>query len=251
MQYKEADILMTLVAGSLFIGILTIFFVIIIINNYKRNASKHLESIRLIFETQEKERDRIAKDLHDDLGALLSAAKLHTSILLSQSDKGIIESASLSIAEIIDHAVKDLRMIVRNLVPKNIIDNGWIMELKEFKSSFGSGSNAITILQPHSVIRFRDEVEINLYRIVQELINNSVKHAGATETIVSVTTEDTHLVVEVRDNGKGLMSPPQAKGYGLKNIQTRIDSYKGSFETVHGNNSGAHFIIRFEIANLV
>jgi len=252
MQFETQDVFLTFAAVAAFLGMLIILFVSVIVINYRKNAKQHLESIRLIYETQEQERDRIAKDLHDDLGAILSIISIHSNLLTKKSDVNDMRSASSTITGFTDQAIRDLRLIVRNLVPKNIEENGWIAELVELNNAFTSkNGRLITITAKGPETRFRSEVEINLYRIVQELINNSLKHAQATAIDVMIEISEKMLTIDVNDNGRGIQSESGKKGHGSKNIQTRVAAYKGSLEFTNNENGGAHFIIRFELFNLV
>jgi signal transduction histidine kinase len=251
MQISERDLLITLFAGSFFAAIMIGFFLLIVIMNFRKRVKKHNEDIRLIFEIQEKERDRISRELHDGIGALLSSAKLHTGLFELHNTKDEITDTAKNIAEIIDYAVDDLRTMVRHLTPRNIKEYGWLSELNELCKNINKGRRQqIFIDNRTGDMRFNSEMEINLYRIVQELINNSLKHSGASKTIVRLQNIAETLLIEVSDNGNSFDPGKAKKGHGIKNIQSRLESLKGKMEIKTNEDKGASFIIHIEQINL-
>lgn len=251
MPLQEND-LIAIFASSAVAIILVLFFLYIVINNYRKNSQRHLESIRLIFETQEAERDRIARDLHDGIGGLLSAAKMHLEIINLNKNKEETMEAAKSIGQIIDRSVTDLRYIVRNMIPRNLAEKGWIYELYQLSALInkGKGRDLVEMHCDQESIKLKPEAEISLYRIVQELINNSIKHAHASLIEIKISKSKEILEIVVCDNGTGLNPDSIVRGHGHKNIQSRVDTFHGSVKVDYANKKGTRFIIRFELSTL-
>ena len=196
---------------------------------------KELEKRVLIatIETEENERSRFAREIHDGLGPLLSTIKLYVNEL-ETADKEEREAHSKYINQLIDEAVSSARNIANNITPKIITDYGLLRSLEEFCA----GINATKLLH----IRFRPEgisqnlgstIELSLYRIITELINNTIKHAQAQQVDIELKQEGNRIWLRYKDNGIGFeLDRALEKGdqtLGLRNIISRVRSLKGDF----------------------
>ncbi len=192
---------------------------------YEYRDQQAQQTKKLLVSTQEGERERIARDIHDGVGPLLTTAKLKLSML---PDSGAREEVRLMLGEVIN----ELRQISRNLMPAVLRDfgpgealNQLVEQIRQSTRLRFRYANDLS-----STSRLPDEISITLYRIAQEAINNTLKHAGATEVVMSLTEFDNQVVFYYKDNGRGLLSLSQAmgKGSGLKNIQERVRILNGS-----------------------
>ncbi len=197
-------------------------------------------ALKSMMDGEEKERSRIAKDLHDGLGGLLSSVKLFFSNIQTENE-GLKKSADFNKAlELLDNTSLEARKIAHNLMPEALVKFGLIDALKDFCNNISS-SNSLTIdfQSYHLTERLPETMEIMIYRIAQELVNNIVKHAKATEAIVQLMQNDNVLYLTVEDNGIGFDKEKINKtSAGMSNIKSRIDYLNGSFEIDSAINKG-------------
>ncbi|MBX7142779.1 MAG: sensor histidine kinase [Chitinophagales bacterium] len=225
---------------------LAVFFFLVIFSYFKANARRQEVLLRAMLETQEKERSRIALDMHDELGPLLSAVKLQVGSLKHVSG----EQHTMQLhetQELLDGAITQIRQIIRDLVPKNIEQKGLTGVLQDLKQHVESIAPVRFVIRTDELGgRLGIQSEINIYRIVQEIVNNAVKHAGATEIRLSLTSTPDHLGLQIEDNGRGFMAGEHYEGSGLKNIQTRIQMNQGNYVLEAAPEKGTRYLITFE-----
>lgn len=193
-----------------------------------------------VLRTEERSRASFSRELHDGLGPLLSSAKMSLSAMskaeLRENDRQILQNTST----LIDEAIRSLREISNNLSPHILNNFGLARGIKHF-------IDRLATMHPTKIsfrTRLRDErfdsnIEVILYRVVCELINNSLKHSQCTEIALSLDLEDEHLVLRYADNGCGfVVSEVMEKGMGLSNINSRISSLRGTFRLESEPNKG-------------
>ena len=192
---------------------------------------------------QENERARIARDLHDGLGGLLSGVKIMVSGGKSQS---AIHSQHLLIDNVIqriDQAVDELRRIARNMMPEILLKYGLIEALKEYCQSLKRSGVNITFQSYGYEKDLTENKQVVVYRIAQELINNAIKYAEANHILIELRQAGSELSLLVEDDGKGfdMSKQDKHKGSGLNNVEARsvflngevkIESLKGIGTTV-------------------
>lgn len=180
----------------------------------KENQKKR---VKLMLESQEEERKRIARELHDDFGARLSTLKLYIGAIQKKPDQ--TKEISRQVTDIVDATIGELRNILTNLSPKVLDENGLKAALKELALKL----NQSGLISCNTDTYFRHQLnateEFSLYRISQELINNTLKYAEADEINISIVEREKELVYLYEDNGKGFEYEKVKKGYGLNNIQ--------------------------------
>lgn len=187
--------------------------------------------------TQEAERIRIGRDLHDDIGGQLSTLKLFLGSLKSREGKDRIELIDYS-SSILDSAIHDIRNILINLSPKVLDEYGYVKAVEELVNKINSSKVLRFELSMHGLEgRLDARLENSLYRITQELINNSLKYSWAKNIILDVLKRDNKIIMMYEDDGRGCDIQIAAKGYGLKNISTRVKMFNGQvyFDSVPGN----------------
>ena len=177
------------------------------------------ETKKLLVDTQEAERERLARDLHDGIGPLLTTAKLR----LSSLPEG---EAPAEIKHLLDEVIAETRRISGNLMPAVLRDFGPGEALRQLVNQMARSTD-IHFHYVHDAFGetpIGKEVGIALYRMAQEAINNTLKHAAATEVAMSLTEFDDRVVFYYRDNGRGLSGASAAvgQGRGLKNIRERV-----------------------------
>lgn len=203
---------------------------------------KQLLAIDSMLKGQEEERGRIAKDLHDGLGGLLSGTKLSfTNIkenLILTPENTLKFEKSL---DMLDTTISDLRKIAHNLMPEALVKFGLDDALRDFCNSIQSSSNCLVDYQKLGENRkINTTAETFVYRIIQELVNNAVKHAQAKEILVQLSFTNNKIAITVEDNGKGYDTTivKNQKGDGLNNIDYRVQYLNGTIDTVTSPNKG-------------
>ena len=196
----------------------------------KENESRVLNAI---IRTEEKERKQFAKDLHDGMGPLLSSAKMSISALsdknFTDTDKRIIDNTSM----VIEEAIHSLKEISNHLSPHILTNFGLVRALQSYTSKInGLHSIEITIDNEIGNKRFNYNIEVVIYRVITELINNTLKHSGATLILIKIELIKNMLHIKYNDNGKGF-DPDETlnhlqTGMGYDNINTRLRSIMAS-----------------------
>jgi len=181
---------------------------------------------------QEEERKRIAKDLHDGLGSLLANIQMRFSAL--ETDKGNGNTKLYQQANtLLDEACNEVRKIAHNMMPGALMKFGLVPAIRDICHAIEKNSGISVDFQIYGIEdRFEEKVEISLYRIVQELLNNVLKHAQATEVIVQMSLHKDMLHLTVEDNGTGFdIEAAKAKGgLGMRSLQSRVQYISGTLE---------------------
>lgn len=198
------------------------------------SAQKELRA-KSIIEAEEKERIRIATDLHDGVGQLLSAAKLNLSSLenkINLSDAGQ-QTAFQNAVSLVDDSVKEVRSVSHNMMPNTLLKLGLASAVKEFVTKIQGTPNLKVNLEIVGLNnRLEQEKETVIYRVIQEVVSNIIKHAKATELTLQIIKHDHELSIMIEDNGVGFDTSKinSFEGIGLKNILSRVEFING---TVH------------------
>jgi two-component system NarL family sensor kinase len=186
-----------------------------------------------ILEAEEKERTRIAKDLHDGVGQMMSAARMNLSSYYNTAKINDGEqSASLAnIIQLVDDSCKEVRAVSHSMMPSALLSKGLPDAVNELTSKISSKELQVSFYSEGFTERFNTTTETILYRVIQECINNSIKHAGATTLDISLINDNDGISVTIEDNGKGFSIEQQKEeGMGLSNIRSRIQFLKGTVD---------------------
>lgn len=195
---------------------------------------------------QEKERVRIGHDLHDEIGSSLSTAKLLVNQLHhTEPDK---EQIVTSVKEILSHTIQNLKNISLNLYPSVLTKFGLVEALQYLVSVLSQASPLNFTLEADEITGLELQQELALYRIVQELANNAIKHSGASDVHILLMQTDKCLELSVRDNGCGFDTQQSGKGgIGLKSIEARKEMLKADMEIQSVQGEGSCIIVRLPI----
>ena len=185
-------------------------------------------------EEQEKERTRIAKDLHDGLGSLLSTIKIYYISVEEQIDSNNSSSKKqyLKANKLLDKACEEVRKISHEIHSGILSKFGLIAALEDLVETINNSKQIHVELNTHGISdRLNNDLQINVYRIIQELMNNILKHANASEVSIQLIQFENNLTIMVEDNGKGFKyNKENSSGMGLKNIQSRVDKLNGEID---------------------
>jgi PAS domain S-box-containing protein len=224
--------------------------VLSILHDVTESKEVHYKILNTIIETEEKERRRFAQDLHDGMGPLLSTIKLYTrSILTAKDDKNKVIAIEKSL-ETIDEAIAHTKEIAYNISPSILKDFGLVVAVKSYVNKFNDTKKVNINFQSDLNKRIKTNVEASLFRIIIELINNTVKHAHANNALIDIKLAGNKLLLNYSDDGIGFELQPvleRANGQGLVNIINRTKSIGGEIAIETDINQGFHVNITIDI----
>ncbi|HPE35086.1 MAG TPA: sensor histidine kinase [Bacteroidales bacterium] len=218
----------------------------------RASADKRL--LNTIIITEENERRRLARELHDGLGPLLSSVKMSVSAISSGTNPGNQSEIIHNVIQSINESINTLKEISNNLSP-HILDNfGLPAAIRAFIDKLEqAGEMRFDFRDNIGSRRYPGNTEIIVYRVVCELINNTLKHAGADKVLISLDQEDDQLLLLYQDDGKGFdqekLALGENKGMGLSNIRSRINSLNGRFEIESWPGEGIIVTVVIKIQN--
>lgn len=194
------------------------------------------QALEAMLQGQEEERQRIAMDLHDRLGALLSTAKL----MVDEDSK---------VAQQIDDSVRELRRVSHNLSTGHLESFGLVSALQDLSAQITAHTQIKCDFQVYDWQERLDRaLEVDLYRISQEAINNALKYSGASEITVQIYRRPKELSLSIEDNGRGFNPKDKAKqGIGLNNIKLRLEKWQGQFNLDSSPGRGTLYIIEIPL----
>jgi signal transduction histidine kinase len=208
--------------------------------------------LNAIIRTEERERKRFAKDMHDGIGPLLSTIKLYMNELISEDvEKKEKEESMDYINKLIDDALSGIRTISNNLTPRVIDEYGLVSAINEFCISINKTHKLAIDFKSPDKLNLSNHIEINLFRIINELVNNTLKHADASKVRITITEENSHIIFTYSDNGRGFdyskYIEDKQKGDGINNILTRVQSMDGDINIETGESKGINVRIEFNV----
>ncbi len=230
--------LIIFIALSAIIFIVFVLGLLFLLMQYRKRKIIHEKEKQLIafnslLEGQELERARMAKDLHDGVGGILSSIKLNLSsmkgnVIIDESD-ALVFNKSLNQ---LDSAISEMRRVAHNMMPEALLKFGLKEALQDYCNSINE-SNTIQLkfVQVGALGVIDKAIGVAIYRIVQELISNTIKHAAAKNIIVQLSKNESTLTLVVEDDGIGFDTNTLAanKGTGLQNVRSRVEYLKGIF----------------------
>jgi len=207
---------------------------------------KQLVATQAVLDGETAERTRLARDLHDGLGGMLSAIKLN----MNEMKRGAtLEAADVQLFDkalgMLDDSIHELRRVAHNMMPDSLSRYG----LKTALSDFCDSITAAEFNYYGDESRLENKIEVMIYRIIHELVNNAMKHAEATHILVQIMQETNRIAFTVQDNGRGFDINAQTKGTGLTNIRTRVASYNGNIDISSKIDEGTEVNIELRIKN--
>lgn len=221
----------------IFIISLTSFFsigsiIIFVIWRSKRNRNRQtMEKLKSQITGEERERSRLSKDLHDGVNSTLNAIKIYLNAATKQDSQLINNPIIIKELEgMLEAASNDIRTVAHNLTPHALSQSGLSMSIKYFCSNAFGPNNIVSDIQIYEgVDQIDPELALSIYRIVQELTQNIVKHAQASSVILLLYKNEEKIVLLVEDNGIGLSAVQEGKndGIGLSNIRERVKAHQG------------------------
>ena len=215
-------------------------------------TQQQLTATEAVLKGEEQERTRLAKDLHDGLGGMLSGIKysfntMKGNLIMTQENAHAFERSM----DMLDSSIKEMRRVAHNMMPEALVKFGLGTALKDFCNDINSMGVLRISYQSINVenVMIEQTTAITVYRIVQELINNTIKHAGAANAIVQLTKTDSTLSLTVEDDGKGFDKNILnfSKGIGWSNIQNRVDFLKAFLDVRTEKEKGTSVLVEIKI----
>jgi len=202
--------------------------------------SQQQKSMIAILEAEEKERKRIAAELHDGIGQTMTAAWMNMqSFLTNNTDEEKKQQVFQNALSLIDESCKEIRVVSHNMMPNVLLKKGLVNAVKDFLAQINKQGLNINIESEGLQKPIPPHVETVLYRVIQEAVNNVIKHAKASELFITLYNEENEIDVMIEDNGIGFDKKNiQSDGIGLQNIRSRIEYLKGNVEWDTAPNNG-------------
>lgn len=214
-------------------------------------TEKQLTAAEAVLKGEERERSRLAKDLHDGLGGMLSGIKyafqtMKGNLIMTPENHQAFERSM----DMLDSSIQEMRRVAHNMMPEALVKFGLNTALKDFCNDINQ-SGALKITYQSSGLEnaaIDETTAITIYRIVQELVNNTIKHAGASSAIVQLEQHAENITLTVEDNGKGFDTEilQQSKGIGWSNIRSRIEFLKGNIDIKSAEGKGTSVLVELK-----
>jgi signal transduction histidine kinase len=245
----ETKILNITLYVSLIIAIIIIYFFVSIIRYHRRYMKLQREKIFAEITIRENERKRIAGDLHDSLGPLLSAVKLNIGNVevRDPGDQQVLEKTGTYLDEIIG----SLRRISYDLLPGTLERKGLLEAIREFIGQVRNRQSVNIQLYVVKEISVSKEKEIHIFRMIQEIVHNTIKHAHASNLQIGFSEEGGYLLCLTKDDGKGfdkekVMSG--SHGLGLRSLESRCEILNGILTLDSMPGAGTNYFIKIPLA---
>jgi signal transduction histidine kinase len=215
-------------------------------------TQEQLTATEAVLKGEEQERTRLAKDLHDGLGGMLSGIKysfntMKGNLVMTPENAQAFERSM----DMLDSSIKEMRRVAHNMMPEALVKFGLDTALKDFCADINNSGALQVSYQSIGIenLTIDQTTAITIYRIVQELINNTMKHAAAKTALVQVTKTNNQLWVTVEDDGKGFDTAllNNARGIGWSNIQNRVEFLKGNLDVQSQKEKGTSVHIEINI----
>ncbi len=212
---------------------------------------KKLTAANAILKGEEQERTRIARDLHDGLGGMLSGIKFSFTTIKQNQDMTTENSQAFERSmDMLNSSIKEMRRVAHNMMPEVLVNFGLDTALKDLCNDIQKSGALNVTYQSIGLEKDIDRTtSIAIYRIVQELLNNIMKHAAAQSAIVQISRSKNQLMITVEDDGHGFDTGilQHNKGIGWSNIENRIKFLKGTLDVKSGHNTGTSVHVEIKL----
>ena len=193
---------------------------------------------------QEVERERIAKELHDSLGGLLSTIKLRIDNIRNKETSPDRIQEFKKATGLLDTAVSEVRGISQNLQPGALSKLGLIPAINDLINRYDTDQGPEIVFQYFDIpLKIDQTVSLGIYRIIQEILTNAIRHSKADEVLVQLNLEGDDIIIHIEDDGVGFDPNIKYKSMGLENIKSRVNYLKGTIEIDSRPQEGTSFLI--------
>ena len=245
LNQKNQNLLNWLLGIGICVFFLALIFLGLLYRNHKRNTKfelkemqqeKQLQIVKAMMEGEETERQRIARDLHDGLGGTLSGIKIKLSGQQNPHTNPVLDETIHQLEKSID----ELRRISRNMMPETLVRSGLKIALGDLQNSLTNQNTKVELQTNHFDANMELNSQVNIYRIVQELLINAIKHGEAKHILIQCIQNEKTFLITIEDNGKGFdpSKMPISKGIGLENVKNRVTYLNGKIDIDSAINQG-------------
>lgn len=204
---------------------------------------KKLIATQSVLDGETAERTRLARDLHDGLGGMLSVIKLHLYDVKKEMKPEAESEEHFNLAlDMLETSTKELRRVAHNLMPESLSSYGLKASLQDFLSSIPQAK----LHYFGEDVRIDPKLEIVIYRTAHELVNNALKHSDAANINVQIVQQPDCISLTVQDDGKGFDASAVKNGYGLKSIESRITTFNGTMNIFSESGQGTEINVEFK-----
>jgi len=262
-QKRNLEIKNIWIAGITAGAISLVLLLLIVYRTYRHRQTIQENRIRILQQEQEigqlkammkgeeRERLRIARELHDGIGGMLTAVRMNLGTARRQYPQISGLPAIRDVMRMLEETNEEVRKTAHNLMPDVLIKHGLEEALTIYCAHINSGSSLRIDLQLNGILDELDKgTELFIYRISQELIQNVAKHANATEAIIQIMQYEGRLSITVEDNGTGFDPEEPNNGFGLQNLQYRISALEGILSVMSAKGKNTTVYIEFELEKL-
>ena len=243
---EEKNPIEPLLIGAAFLGTILIYFIISLIRHQRRNVKLNQEKIEAEIITLENERRRIAADLHDEVGPMLSGIKLMISNLQVKNDSD--RDRIVKVKEYIDDSIKRMREISNNLLPAVLEKRGILEALQQLFVEHQKVHGIMIQFSYDENIVLSSQRQLHLYRIVQEILHNTTKHSQAKTLRIELFMSNKSISLYTEDDGKGFDIQDKShkgKGLGMRNLHSRAELLSGNMYIESVPSKGTYITLNF------
>jgi signal transduction histidine kinase len=207
------------------------------------------QTLKKLITVQDNERKRIAGDLHDNIGPLLAALKINFRRIINTKDRSRLNGLAAKTELIIDDSIAEIHNVALNLMPKGLSSNGLINTLHEYFDSIQQLYNKTIVFKHQVESILNPDLQINLYRIICELVLNSARHSDASNITVGINANNKMVLLYIQDDGKGfqIKTGDNKKSLGLQNAESRVLYLKGTFDLQSQAGKGTQIAINIPL----
>lgn len=252
MGEENGQIVLVFILSAAFVVLLAILLVLFMVIYQKRIVNQDIRLQKLqnerqqvllkaTIEGQERERERMAKDLHDGIGSLLSGLSLNLKYQKNQEDPNTKRAMFLEEAcRLVDEGIENVRSVSHNLIPSTLENFGLISAMEECIKPINSNSDLTFLIHNvHEPFRLPKDIALGLLRVFQELVQNTIKHSRATEAVTYLEYYPDSVSLKYMDNGIGFdFDNNNSDGIGIRNMQSRVQALDGIIEINKNVKSG-------------
>jgi signal transduction histidine kinase len=250
MDTTKTSLLTAILTAAVLIGVIILYFVASIIRQQRRNLLLHRQNMLAEITTLEKERARMARDLHDELAPVLAGIKLRISSFELPDPED--QSELVTTTGHIDGLMKRIREITFDLMPSTLERKGFVPAAREFIEFINRSKKLNIQFDSTEEFELPEQLSVNLYRILQEVVQNTLKHAQAQRLAIKLYREKKELVLATADDGIGFdteASATRGGGIGLRSLRSRVEILNGALFCESKKGRGTSYIFRIPLQN--
>jgi signal transduction histidine kinase len=215
-----------------------------------KEAEYQQQLMRANLLSQEKERNRIGKDLHDSVGSMLTTARLYFKQIKKEATDEQFDGLKTKALEILDETMTSVRRVSHDLKPVVLEEMGLAEAISNMVDQINDSGQIHVDYEYDSVTEMDKEYELNWFRIVQELVNNTLKHSGAQHIIMRLSIGKDKALFQYEDDGKGMNGNTVSTGLGLKNIESRLQLMQGKMTLNDPSGAGISLSLNSDVKPL-